>query len=120
MSGILSYNGFILDGTFIDTNNGCHRYQTSVGVIAFTSIKSPSKTRIYVDSRNMIFHENFANNLIEARLNSIENDVKFYYRLSLTIGGEDFSLRILNDQLASININPQKLVFIEIRYADIL
>ena len=120
MLGLLSYNGCIFDGTFVASNNGINSYQTSAGLIHFSSIISPLKARIFIDSRNMVFHQNFNDKLIHALVNSVENDVEFYYRLNLTIGEENFSIRILKDQFAGITINPKQSVFIETRNADIL
>ena len=116
----LGRNGFILDGRLIAHKLGCCYYQTCIGQISFQNILAPKTARIFVDGRNIIFHQHSSANAFPSRINSIQSEIAFYSRLNLTLANENIEIIILAVKLSKLAIIPGQTVFVEILHADIL
>jgi len=121
MLPLLGYNGFIINGKLISSNNGYCCYKTDIGSISFPTVKTPpSNARIYVDSRNINLYKYDTGKLIALHINSIKYDIPFYCQLNVKLANENIDILILKEKIANMEVHSMSTVFIEILQADFI
>jgi molybdate transport system ATP-binding protein len=120
MLPFLGRNGFVLEGKFISQNQGICTYQTSAGQINFQALTCPKNARIFIDGRNIAFHQQSSEQYLSASVDAIKSEIPFYYSINMDLAGEHIEILILQEKLSGLNPAPGQMLFIEILQADIL
>lgn len=120
MLPLLKRNGFVLDGRLIFQHQGACSYQTSAGQITFQAVTCPENAHIFIDSRNIVFHQQPLDKFLPARILAIKSEIPFYYSIHMIIACEHIEILILQEKLSGFNIALGKMLFMEILHADIL